>query len=205
MNKEEWRPVKDFEELYEVSNFGKVKSLHYKNRVKILKPDIDVKSNTSYERVTLSNNRKTKRFSVHRLVAEAFIPNIYNKPFVNHIDNNGLNNNASNLEWVTASENMMHAQRQGRLFDAQSKGGKKGGGVRRQRKEERLKKILNTRINDWIVVDFKKDAYQKKGDLIVKCVICSKNFVKRSDDIISGRIKRCKTCNYKIRKKHKKD
>lgn len=107
-----FKEIKGYENLYMVSNFGNILSV--KNN-KILKFDINKKNSTSYKRVTLSKEGKVKRFQVHRLVAEAFIDNIFNKPFVNHIDNNGLNNNVENLEWVTHSENMLHSSRQNRI------------------------------------------------------------------------------------------
>lgn len=62
-----------------------------------------------YHRITLSQNNIQKRFQTHRLVAEYFIPNPDNKPCVNHIDGNGMNNNVSNLEWCTYSENERHS------------------------------------------------------------------------------------------------
>lgn len=96
----EWRPVPGYEGFYEVSNSGQVKSIYrYK---KILKPMI---SNTGYERVDLFKNKVRKQFSVHRLVAMAFIDNKDKKPFVNHKDENKRNNNVDNLEWVTHIEN----------------------------------------------------------------------------------------------------
>jgi len=66
-------------------------------------------SNSGYARVELFSNGSGRKFSVHRLVATAFVPNPHNKPQVNHIDGNKLNNAASNLEWVTQSENQKHA------------------------------------------------------------------------------------------------
>jgi len=89
---------------YHVSNFGRVKSFKYK-KPRILKPRISL----DYLRVELCFDGKHKLFSVHRLVALAFIPNPENKPEVNHIDGNKLNNHISNLEWVTASENTRHS------------------------------------------------------------------------------------------------
>lgn len=68
-----------------------------------------------YQKVSFLKKGKRVRQYVHRLVAEAFIPNPENKPFINHIDNNPKNNNSSNLEWCTQAENMNWAARQGRL------------------------------------------------------------------------------------------
>lgn len=66
-----------------------------------------------YAHVTLQINKRAKRFNIHRLVAIAFIPNPENKPYVNHIDGNKINNCVNNLEWVTSAENAQHAVRTG--------------------------------------------------------------------------------------------
>lgn len=68
-----------------------------------------------YEKIILTKNNKSTLFSVHRLVALHFVPNPHNKAFVNHKDGNKLNNHASNLEWVTKSENTYHAYETGLL------------------------------------------------------------------------------------------
>ena len=112
--------ITNYEGLYKVSNTGKVFSV-ISNRV--LKTVKRKSSQTSYEYLTLVKNKVKKTHVVHRLVASAFIENPENKPCVNHIDNNGLNNQVNNLEWCTYSENLLHAQSQGRLYEAQSKGG----------------------------------------------------------------------------------
>lgn len=106
-----WKPMKDYEGYYEVSNKGRIKSLERKqgNRMlkeKILKLPI---YRTGYPYVFLSKNGKNKKYTIHRLVAEAFIPNPENKPVVNHIDSVRDNNFVENLEWATVSENMFHA------------------------------------------------------------------------------------------------
>ena len=70
-----------------------------------LKPD----TSSEYLRVTLSIDGKTERHSIHRMVAETYLPNWLNKPQVNHKDLNKLNNHVSNLEWATIQENTIHA------------------------------------------------------------------------------------------------
>ena len=102
---EEWRPVKGFEGFYEVSNLGRVKSLcgwngrRYVKREKILNPTKQEGSKKYYRYiVTLTKEKKRKYAKVHRLVAEAFLPNPDKKPQVNHKDGNPLNNNVENLE-----------------------------------------------------------------------------------------------------------
>lgn len=104
--KETWRDIKGYEGLYRVSNFGKIKSFYKNGKTKILKPVPNFKG---YERVTLCNRRGNKTiYSVHRLVALAFIENPLLKPEINHINGNKRDNRISNLEWVTGKENCLH-------------------------------------------------------------------------------------------------
>ena len=105
---EVWRPVKDYEGYYEISNFGKLMSLNYKGNgyKKILKTNIN---EFGYERIRLNVEKVGKNKKIHRLVAEAFIDNPENKRCVNHKDGNKRNNNLTNLEWCTHSENKLHA------------------------------------------------------------------------------------------------
>lgn len=94
-----WKDVPGCEGFYKVSNTGKVLST-IKNI--IIRPH----KNNGYERVELHKNGKFFKFFVHRLVAQAFIPNPDNKPVVDHINTIRDDNNVSNLRWVSVSENI---------------------------------------------------------------------------------------------------
>lgn len=114
--KEEWKDVINYEKSYEVSNLGNVRSKSrfftnkrgYKRYIegRVLK---HIGESNWYKSVNLS--RKT--FRIHRLVAQAFIPNIENKPYINHIDGDKTNNNVKNLEWCTPKENSEHSVKTG--------------------------------------------------------------------------------------------
>jgi hypothetical protein len=106
-----WKDVVGFSGLYLISNKGRLKSIK-KNGTQILRsPSIRF----WYLRTSLSNNGKITQESIHRMVAAAFIPNPQNKPVVNHIDANPLNNCVENLEWCTPAENLQHAINLGNL------------------------------------------------------------------------------------------
>ena len=104
-----WKDIDGYPD-YKVSNFGRVLSSEkqfefYTRRARLIK--IRIKNN-GYAAYALYRNKVAKTISVHRLVAQAFIPNIENKPEVNHKDLNKLNNYSSNLEWATRRENVDH-------------------------------------------------------------------------------------------------
>lgn len=101
-----WKPIKGYEGLYEVSNLGSVKSLARKTTSG--KHRVCHQTKCGYISVGLWKNGAKKQFLVHRLVADAFIPNPNNKPQVNHIDENKSNNRVDNLEWCTNLENHRH-------------------------------------------------------------------------------------------------
>lgn len=114
---EEWKNIKGYENLYQVSNYGRIKSLKkhsiFNNRTyptKILKCHINTKK---YLDIELCRCNKSHRYRIHRLVAEHFIPNPENKPQVNHIDCDKSNNKTNNLEWCNNSENQQHAFKNG--------------------------------------------------------------------------------------------
>lgn len=98
---EKWKEIDGYPN-YLISNTGKV---YTKNRNKILSPKID---RYGYYVVGLCKNNKVKHFTIHRLVATAFIPLVDNCNVVNHIDSNKQNNNVDNLEWTTVSGNTKH-------------------------------------------------------------------------------------------------
>jgi hypothetical protein len=107
-----WKNIKGYENKYQISNFGNVKSLDYINNLGKLKKGKKLKyriTEKGYNSAMLYNNGVQKCYRVHRLVAEAFIDNKNNKPFINHKDGNKLNNNIYNLEWCTHKENVQHA------------------------------------------------------------------------------------------------
>lgn len=101
-----WRDVHGYEGLYQVSNYGRVKSYHTSHGGRILKP---LFTKEGYLRIDVFKDMKGKHCLIHRLVAEAFIPNVDSKPQVNHIDGHKFNNYVRNLEWATQKENQQHA------------------------------------------------------------------------------------------------
>lgn len=134
MVEEIWVDIKGYEGLYQVSNLGRVKSLEridslgHKRKEKIFKPQ----KNKGYLRVSLWKDGKGKKYSIHRLVAIAFIPNPDNLPEVNHKDENKFNNNVDNLEWCTVAYNNTYGTRIQR-FSESHKG--------KERSEESKKKM----------------------------------------------------------------
>lgn len=122
---EVWKPVVGFENLYQVSDFGRVKRIPLKfkivgvknRRETMLRPEIN---KWGYAAVSLSYGKVKKMKTVHRVLMEAHVPNPENKRCINHLDGNKLNNNIDNLEWCTHSENSMHASRMGKMRGNQS-------------------------------------------------------------------------------------
>jgi hypothetical protein len=98
-----WKPIKDYESLYQVSNLGRVRSL--RNKIKILSPRIN---SGGYNFCGLYKNGIRKYFAVHRLVAYSFLNEKNEKYAVNHINEIKTDNRVENLEWVSSRENCCH-------------------------------------------------------------------------------------------------
>lgn len=114
---EEWRAVPGYEGLYEVSNMGNVRNVRRNTLLKLSK------NNNEYIRVCLCKNCIRTLLSVHRLVAQAFIPNPNNLPQVNHKDEDKTNNNVDNLEWCTAKYNINYGTARIRAKETNIKNG----------------------------------------------------------------------------------
>lgn len=114
MEKEIWLPVRGYVGLYEVSNFGNVRSLNYGNtgRKELLSL---VENEKGYLRVQLWKNGKPKSFRVHRLVAEAFIPNWFDDKEINHKSEIKTDNRVDNLEWCDRKYNINYGTRKERV------------------------------------------------------------------------------------------
>lgn len=124
----EWKPIKDFEGIYEVSNNGEVRSLNHKRKNKngfyiqkgkILKCGINTK--TGYKMISLSKDGISKTKYIHKLVAETFLDNPNNYECINHKDENKLNNNVDNLEFCTKKYNCRYGNRNKKIAEKLSK------------------------------------------------------------------------------------
>ena len=124
---EEWRDIKGFEGLYQVSNLGHVKSVSrkiwngkgfFRSKEKFVS---QVLNHKGYLMVQLWSNKNFKTISVHRLVADAFVPNPKDLPQVNHKDEDKTNNKVSNLEWCTAKYNINYGTAKIRMAEKCSK------------------------------------------------------------------------------------
>lgn len=117
-----WKDIKGYEGIYQVSNLGNIRSLeritifesenqHKKYKAnrqikcKIKKPTVN---KCGYYQTVLYKKGRKRNVLVHRIVAETFLPNLNNKPTINHIDGNKLNNKLDNLEWATYTEQLIH-------------------------------------------------------------------------------------------------
>ena len=142
--------INNFENRYIAYSDGRIFSL-IKNR--FLK--FSYSNTTEYLTVLLSNKKIKKQKLVHRVIAETFIPNPKNKPCVNHIDGNKLNNNIKNLEWVTYSENMQHAFKIG-LCELTKK-----NGIKNLKKYNLQRRMFNLEDIKFIILNPKELSQRK--------------------------------------------
>ena len=143
-------------EKYEVSNLGKVRNI---KSGRVLKTSLN---NNGYLRLFLCENNKRKHLYLHRIIATAFIDNPDEKPCVNHIDENKLNNDLSNLEWCTVRENLIH-------------------GTRTKRAAEKcFKKVIQLDLNDNVLNEFESmtQAEQETGVFVSNISSCCNGKVK---------------------------
>lgn len=151
-----WKPIKEYEE-YEISNKGRVRSI--KNKIyKKQSPN-----ERGYKRVFFYINGKNNTKYVHRLVAQAFIPNIENKRTVNHIDGNKANNCVTNLEWATDLEQRIHAIKIGLV-----KTGKESPMYNRKVSEETKEKMRISQNKIKHLRSKKINQYDLEGNLVKK-------------------------------------
>ena len=161
-----WRDIDGYEGLYQVSNKGRVKSLKW-GKERILKPH---DNGIGYLRVALRKESSLKFIIIHRLVAQAFIPNLENKPQVNHKDENKKNNCVENLEWATAKENSNHGTRNERVGDSRSKPilqySKSGEFIREWKSAAEVERVL--RINNSDIIACCRGKRKSAGGFVWK-------------------------------------
>ena len=133
---EQWKDIKDYEGLYQISNKGRIRN----SEGKILKA---VKYNCGYLLVGLYKDGKQTKKLVHRLVAEAFIPNPQNLPQVNHKDEDKENNSVSNLEWCDAKYNTNYGTGVKRAHEKQINSPK------RSKKVDQIDPITSEIVHQW--------------------------------------------------------
>lgn len=189
--KEIYKDIKNYKKLYKISNLGNVLSLSKGdgngNKDRLLLQESTKKQHTTYKRVTLSKKGKTKRFLVHRLVAEAFLPNDNNKPHINHLDNNGSNNTVTNIEWCTHSENMKYCAKQDRT------------GLPKAWEAHRIKSINNFKSyykKYYIKITYEIEQNKPRAYITYLCKVCTNKATKRSDSVLAKLIvcsRKCKT------------
>ena len=161
MIEEIWKPIEGYEGLYEVSNLGRVRSLdrfYYRlHKGKVLSP---TKDRYGYLTVTLNCNGKSKTIKIHRLVAQAFLPNPDNLPQVNHKDEVKSNNCVDNLEWCSAKYNVNFGTRQERYRNTMLEKGHWSGLSREEYEKKRYQENKDKRK------DSQRKYYQKNKDRI---------------------------------------
>lgn len=159
-----WHDIENYKGLYQISNKGRVKSL-YKGSERILRPSW---MTGGYLFVVLCKNGNQSKQRIHRLVAQAFIPNPENKPQVNHKDECKTNNTVENLDWATAKENCNYGTRNERSGYSRSKPitqySKSGEFIRDWKGASEVERVL--RINNSHIIECCKGKLKSAGGFI---------------------------------------
>lgn len=198
-----YKDIEGYESLYQISNLGNVKSLPksdgngYKERQ--LKLEVITHNHTAYYRVSLSKDGDVKRYSVHRLVANAFIDNPEDKPYVNHIDNNGCNNLVNNLEWCTHIENMQHSSKQGRQDEVRKLGGEANGRIAKQLAINKATELIGSVFGNLTVLSVYYDDLLVRPRIKYKCKCSCGNLTEKNKYDLFHKAQACVECTYKIR------
>ena len=140
-----WKDITGYDGVYQISNYGRVRRFWKKSqwnpegKLKMLKVSIGERG---YQCVNLYKNGKRTTCKIHRLVSFEFIENTLNKPQVNHIDGNKINNHVDNLEWCTCSENLKHAYKTGlKKFTGKIYGEKNGRSKLTQKQVDQIREL----------------------------------------------------------------
>lgn len=156
-----WKKIKGTDGQYEVSSEGKVRSRNYLGHGRTQELAL-AKDQKGYYRIRIYQNEERRTCKVHRLVAEAFIPNPENRPEVNHINGNKTDNRAENLEWVTAHENARHAYKAGLKEKTREHCRQMGATIGRKNlamyREKRKTPVIATRISDGAEFEYSSQA-----------------------------------------------
>jgi len=158
-----WVDVENYNGRYQVSNFGGVRCFLF-NKIKLTHPVFISKEilRSGHLRVELGG----KKILVHRLVAQAFIPNTENKPFINHLDGNPSNNKVENLEWCTPKENTQHAFKTGLMVGF--KGADAGNAKLTEEEVIEIYKLFNEKIKTGVALSKKYGVTTSAISRIIK-------------------------------------
>lgn len=165
---------------YVVSTDGRV---FRKGKASPLKPD---NCHKGYQRVTLSIEGKTERFMVHRMVAECYLPNPDDLPYINHIDNDPTNNSVDNIEWCTHSGNMLHCHKQGRCSNVIASD--KAKELAEERRVNKFKGLLGANY-----ISTRADG--KHSWITYACPHCNRVKESRSDSKVFDKQGLCRKCS----------
>ena len=183
-----WKDIPNYEGTYKINNFGEIRRYNtYSTYDKRIPKYHNIKAHigkSGYYRVVLNKNNKAKNYLVHRLVAQAFIPNPNNLPQINHKDENKGNNSVNNLEWCTLKYNCNYGTRTQRIAD-KLKIMHKGKHFSKQnefKKGQNAKKVINITTNK--IYNSMQDAMKDTGIFVSNICNCCKGNIKTAGGYI---------------------